>query len=184
MLGKISAQLNSIGNVSCFMFGMLVAAVLINFLGMVDSAAVVGFLGVIVGSFVTSVTRLLTARENRKQQFTLAALDKRLNVHQAAYALWQKIVAAVHHENRIGEVVHEANDWWNNNCLYLDTASREDFRACLFSASDHSALLKGPRDKEAIKGNWAVIMKPGQTLPKGVSLPDLGEQESARKTWL
>ena len=180
MLKKIRPQVNFFGNVSCFIFGMLVAGVIMILLGMVDSKAAVGFLGVIIGSVVTSGTTLLTARETRKQQFALAALDKRLNVHQAAYTLWQRIIADVHHKCRIGEVVNEANDWWNNNCLYLDAVSREDFRACLLSASNHSALLEEPRDKEIekmIKENWAIIMKPGQTLPAGVSLPGLGEQE-------
>ena len=33
-----------------------------------------------------------------------------------------------------------------------------------------------------IKESWATIMKPGQTLPAGVSLPGLSEQELSPTT--
>ncbi len=122
----------------------------------------------------------LTARENRKQQWALAALEKRLEVHQEAYALWRRIVAEVHEDKNV-EVVVEANKWWNNNCLYLDVASRQAFRDCLSFAWNHKDLLLiKPRDEETkktIKESWDTIMKPGQTLPAGVGLTDLGEQE-------
>ena len=178
MLKKICLKLSSIGIAS-----FTVGAVLMMLFGMVDSkaaVAAVGLSGVIIGSVVSAGALLLTARENRKQQWALAALDKRLEVHQAAYSLWQRIVRAIYDEEKIDKIIHEAEDWWNNNCLYLDVASRQAFRACLLYSSSHSDLLKDPRDKESvkmIKESWATIMKPGQTLPAGVSLPGLSEQE-------
>ena len=119
MLKKYTSILNSIG-VASFAVGVLVGAVLMMLFGMVDSKAAVGLSGVIIGSVVSAGTLLLTARENRKQQWALAALDKRLEVHQAAYVLWQRIVRAIHGEENNYKIIHEADDWWNNNCLYLD----------------------------------------------------------------
>ena len=171
-----------IGCIAGFLTGSAVVAVLMLLFEMIDSKAAFTLMGIIIGSGISAIVSLLVASENRKQQWELAALDKRLEVHQAAYAMWQRIVSAVYDSDQIGKVVVESKDWWNNNCLYLDAASRRAFRNCLFSASDHKDLLNGPqpRDEETkkmIKENWNTIMKPGETLPAGVALPDLGEQE-------
>ena len=179
MLGKIRNSL-SFQSTATFFGGAVFAAVVMLSFRMFDSKAAIGFLGVIIGSGVSAATSLLTVRENRKQQWALAALDKRLEVHQEAYALWRRVVFAVHKE-KIAEVVIEAENWWNNNCLYLDAASRQAFRVCLDAACIHGDLLEANRGKqgggERVRENWAKIMKPGQTLPAGVALPDLGEQE-------
>ena len=171
-----------VGCIAGFLIGGAVVAVLMLLFEMFDSKAAFTLIGVIIGSGVSAIVSLLTARENRKQQWELAALDKRLEVHQAAYAMWQRIVSVVYDSDQIGKVVVEAQDWWNNNCLYLDAASRHAFRNCLASALSHKDLLRGPqpRDgetKKMIKESWNTIMKPGETLPAGVALPDLEEQE-------
>ena len=169
-----------VGCIAGFLTGSAVAAVLMLLFEMFDSKPASTLMGIIIGGGISATVSLLVAKENRKQQWELAALDKRLEVHQAAYALWQRIVGAVYDSDQIGKVVVEAQDWWNNNCLYLDITSRQAFRACLLSAGNHKDLLMGLRDEKSrnmIKDSWDTIMKPGQTLPAGVALPDLGEQE-------
>ncbi|MBI4192850.1 MAG: hypothetical protein HY525_20245 [Betaproteobacteria bacterium] len=158
----------------------LAAAVILAATKLMDSQTAVGLLGVLIGAGISATTSILLARENRHLQLATAALDKRLAAHQAAYALWWKIVGAVHHNDKIGDVVMEADDWWKNNCLYLDADSRQAFRACLMFAFNHKDLLGGPRSKEAAKlaeESWKEIMKPGQTLVEGVALPSLGKAE-------
>jgi hypothetical protein len=158
----------------------LAAAVLLAATKLVDSQTAVGLLGVLIGAGISAATSILLARENRHLQLATAALDKRLAAHQAAYALWWKIVGAVHHKDKIGDVVIEAEEWWKNNCLYLDAESRQAFRACLMFAFNHKDLLQGPRSEEAarlVEGSWKEIMKPGQTLVEGVALPSLGKAE-------
>jgi hypothetical protein len=158
----------------------LAAAVLLAATKLVDSQTAVGLLGVLIGAGISAATSILLARENRHLQLATAALDKRLAAHQAAYALWWKIVGAVHRKGKIGDVVIEAEEWWKNNCLYLDGVSRKAFRTCLMFAINHKDLLQGPRSEEVaklVKESWKEIMKPGETLVEGVALPSLGKSE-------
>jgi len=157
-----------------------VVALLFALFGLVDSKAIIAFLGVIVGSALTSLTSLLSAKENRKLQLTTASLDKRLQAHQAAYALWYEMVRVIHHQENLWEIIMKADEFWANNCLYLDPISRKAFRDSTLFAWSHKELLQGPRDEEvtkAIKESWEIIMKPGRTLAEGVSLPSLGSDE-------
>ena len=180
MARKMRSFLN-LHSVVFLFFGVTFGACIMFLTGTVDSKAAFGFMGIIIGSGISATTSWLASRENRKQHWEMAAIDKRLEVHQEAYALWTQIVAAVHHEN-IGEVVGKGEEWWKNNCLYLDAESRNAFKNCLFSAMIHGDVLDGPRPRDEetnkmIKENWQILMKPGQTIPAGVALPDLGERE-------
>ena len=93
-----------------FFVGAVFAAVIMLCLSMFDMKAGIGFLGVIVGSGISATASWLAAKENRTQQWGMAAIDKRLEVHQAAYALWTRIVATARSGN-IGEVVIEGEKW-------------------------------------------------------------------------
>lgn len=163
----------------------LAAAVLLVATKLVDSQTAIGLLGVLIGAGISAATSILLARESRYLQLATAAMDKRLAAHQAAYALWWKIVGAVHQKDKIGDVGVEAEEWWKNNCLYLDAKSRKAFRACTMFAIHHKDLLQGPRSNEAtklVKESWGVIMKPGETLVEGVALPNLGNFERPSET--
>lgn len=158
----------------------LTAAAFLTATKLVDSQTAIGLLGVLIGAGISAATSILLARENRHLKLATAALDKRLAAHQAAYAHWWNIVSAVHQKEKIGDVVIEAEDWWKNNCLYLDAVSRKTFRTCLIFAINHKDLLQGPRSDETaklVKESWEVIMKPGETLVEGVALPSLGRAE-------
>ena len=165
----------------------LALVVLFVAMKLVDSQLAIGLLGVLLGAGISAATSILVARENRYLQLATAALDKRLAAHQAAYALWWRIVGALHHKEKIGDVVIEAEEWWKNNCLYLDATSRKAFRVCLMLAFNHRDLLEGegPRSAEATKlakESWYQILKPGETLVEGVALPSLGKAERPSDT--
>lgn len=160
--------------------GALIAVLALLFFGQLESAAAVGFLGTIIGGGIATATTLLTARDNRRHQLAMAALDRRLEAHQTAYALWHHIVGAVHEANRIMEVLREADEWWRHNCLYLDAESRKALRDCIIFGSSHKDLLSGPPSEEStrfVRESWAIIMKPGETLVRGAALPSLGDSE-------
>ena len=158
-----------------------ITIILLSLFNYIESKALIGFLGVIVGSAISAVTSMLIAKENYRGKLAVAALGKRLETHQFAYALWDEIVGAVHHTSRIGDVVIKAQDFWKNNCLYLDSQSRKAFRDCYLFALNHRDILDGVRNddtKKLIKESWEIIMKPGTTLVEGISLPSLGKNES------
>ena len=175
-------KLNSLSsqNIVSFFVGAIFAAVVMVCLSMFDVKAGIGFLGVIIGSGISAIASCLVASENRKQQWELAALDKRLEVHQEAYREWQKIMGAVCGGEGIFNTVLEAEKWWNNNCIYLDPASRQAFRDCIFRVNENKESLKKTNYKDFICKSpeiWKQIMKPGQTIPEGVALSHLKEME-------
>jgi hypothetical protein len=115
------------------------------------------------------------AQENRKviesmsqeHQLRLAALDRRLEVHQQAYALWLKLIFAMP-TKQLGSVIIECQNWWETNCLYLDVKAREAFYRAFRAASAHPFL-----PKEKIEKNWDVITAAGPAIEQGVALPPI-----------
>jgi hypothetical protein len=126
---------------------------------------------------IAQQNRLLLEQTKRKHQLSLAALDRRLEAHQQVYSLWQKLLSAVHDEDKIGDVVTECQDWWMENCLYLDAEARPAFKAAYHAALDHRSFLRPPLDAGAAKENWKRITDAGEAIVRGVELPSLGEEE-------
>lgn len=126
---------------------------------------------------ITHQNRSLLEASSRKHQLKLAALDRRLDAHQQAYALWWKLLGAVHDEQRIGPVAVECERWWVENCLYLNPEARQKFNASIHCALTHRHLLRPHLDAAAARQNWEFIMGAGQAIVRGVELPSLGEDE-------
>lgn len=124
------------------LMALIALAILFSF-ELIESKSLIGILGVLVGGGIAASTSLLIAKENRRGQLAIASLDKRLETHQEAYRLWRKIRGAVYHPESLGDVLKEANEFWESNCLYLDPASREAFIACIFRAHTHQDILSG-----------------------------------------
>lgn len=113
-----------------------------------------------------------------KQQLKLAAIDKRLEIHQRAYSLWRKLVSNVHKADKIGDVVFECQEWWSNNCLYLSMQARGAFNKAIYCAFYHKDYLNdGPSNIDLIKKNWEDIMAAGESIEKAVDLPPLGDDK-------
>jgi hypothetical protein len=113
---------------------------------------------------------------SQKHQLRLAALDRRLEVHQLAYALWIKLMSAMH-TNELDGVVIECQNWWYNNCLYLDAKAREAFYRAFRAASNHEILLRnlvnGGTTREEIERNGDVIRAAGHIIEQAVELPPI-----------
>ena len=121
-------------------------------------------------------------------QLRLAALDRRLEVHQQAYALWWKLMGVVHDNASIGEVIMECQDWWVENNLYLDAEARQAFRIAYNSASTHCQIytelreadsIERQRREKALSESWESVVYAGEVIAKAVELPDLVEKEYA-----
>lgn len=108
-----------------------------------------------------------------KQQLRLAAVERRMQTHQEAFALWRELIANAHTEN-IGTVVIKCQDWWEKNCLFLEPSVRESFSIAYSAANSHVALLKGgPSAIAEIKENWQRIASAGEKIVEAVQLPGL-----------
>src|SRR2546423_12265243 len=49
--------------------------------------------------------KLILEQGSQRHQLRMAALERRLEAHQQAYTLWWKLLGAVHHEERLSDVV-------------------------------------------------------------------------------
>lgn len=160
-----------------FLF-LAIAIVLLSFFCMsclgVGSDAVFGLIGVIIGAIIAAVVQILTVWTEREDRYRLAAIDKRLQAHQEAFALWRKLLSHVYNDN-IGSTALECQNWWDNNCLYLDEKARKAFRSAYMSATDHHDFVKNHAEAKLIKDNWNVIIAAGTALTEAVALPPVGE---------
>lgn len=121
--------------------------------------------------------RKILENTSREHQLRLAALDRRLDAHQQAFALCQRLFSAMH-TDKVGGVVIECQRWWDSNCLYLDAESREAFFRAYHAASIHEDLLRGlssEQSQEKIEKNWGKIVTAGNVIAQGVALPPIKE---------
>lgn len=120
---------------------------------------------------------LLLEEVRGKHQLRLAAVDKRLEVHQQGYTHWRKLMANLQ-SKEIGAIVFECQTWWENNCLYLSPSAREAFMVAYHSAMIQKSLYEARSDGNALKNNLERIAAAGKELVAGVALPSLGESET------
>jgi len=113
----------------------------------------------------------------REQQYRLqlAAIDKRLEVHQEAYGRWRRLLFAVHRPD-VGNVVAENQTWFDSNRLYLSREAANAFSAAQGAAWIHSDLL-GARDP-GVQENWEKIETCGDKIADSVGLPPIGRIEA------
>lgn len=144
----------------------------------------VALLAAATGAAIMAVAQWLISKRERSHQLRLAALEKRLAVHQEAYALWRKMksAAADATSSEISRIIGECEDWWWKNCLYLDRKVRKPFRICMTAALDHPKLVMQRAEVPELKSNWEDIKRVGELIENAVGLPAIGaEQEESEK---
>lgn len=119
---------------------------------------------------------LLVEEGKAKHQLRMAALDRRLQAHQEAFSLWRELLGATHTEE-VGKVVLKCQEWWENNCLYLEPKVRDAFVNAYSAAHSHNACVQGRVDENIVSENWSRITKFPNILFEAVQLPPLTEVE-------
>jgi phosphate uptake regulator len=130
--------------------------------------------------------RLILEQGTRKHQLRLAALDRRLEAHQQAYALWRDLMRVANIREEIGDVVMKCQDWFFRNCLYLDAEAREAFWKAFMAAGSRPVYLSArvPRsdeDMKTLERNWSLIENAGEAIVKGVDLPSIAGSDAEVK---
>ena len=123
--------------------------------------------------------RVILEQGTRRHQLRVAALDRRLDVHQQAYTHWVTLVGSVYHEDRIAGVVMECQAWWERHCLYVDESARQAFRDAFMAAVHHHDLVKAHEDAQVLRESWDTMMRVGGLLVKAVELPPIAGVDSA-----
>ncbi len=119
---------------------------------------------------------LLLEEVKGRNQLRVAALEKRLEVHQEAFTLWRKLMTSMHSDS-VGDTVMECQEWWNNNCLYLSSEARQAFSGAYHCAHMHSGLTQGSLNAELAKKNWLEIIEAGNVILKSMELPPLEDKD-------
>ena len=134
--------------------------------------SIAGLLGAILGASVALTSVFVQARISGKAMqatYRLAAVEKRLEIHQEAFSRWIKIFWSLN-DAKVVLLVLEAQEWWTQNCIYLDPRSRDAFRKYLINA--HSFRLTD--DREERKQVMAEFIEVGDFILEGVALPPVG----------
>jgi len=100
---------------------------------------------------------VLLEEKKATQQLRMAALDKRLEAHQKAFALWRKLTMTEGFE--VGPAVIECQTWWEENCLYLEPEVREAFPRAYVSYNTRQQLLECRGSADSIKAAWADVIR-------------------------
>jgi len=103
----------------------------------------------------------------------LAAIERRLAVHQEAYTLWWNLLTRATKKEEIHGIVKGCEEWHVKNCLYLDTDASKAFRAAYISAHSYLHYLGPPRDQEAVRTSWETIYNAGDAIARAVELPGI-----------
>jgi len=110
--------------------------------------------------FKQDFTREMTALE-RKDKFRLAALDRRLETHQEAYALARKMFQTLHsNSEEKHEIIKKVDDFLDRQCLFLTNETRQSFREAFFDYSIfqvYLARLKNEKSEETKKDLFAAF---------------------------
>lgn len=141
-------------------------------------SAVFGLIGTAIGALVTYLTmrqqtkvalaaimqQADTAKAECITRFTLAALDKRLEVHQKAYRLWTELLWNWH-DAKASDIALQCEEFWYDHCLYLDPVSRSSFKKILFHAGTFRSYNDAMQQKV-----FTQLEAVGRHLTEGVDL--------------
>ena len=100
------------------------------------------------------------AQRNRLQ---LAAIDKRLEVHQKAYALCAELCEVVEesqNELKVSDAVYKCHCWWEENCLYLNEETRQEFASVCCNPDPKSEQIVSVMD--ALERDRLEIIQPSR----------------------
>jgi hypothetical protein len=109
----------------------------------------VGIGGTLGGALIGSLTTWFIQWSQNKEKYQQMAFEKRLQAHQQAYALCGNLMSTTFTQLSTEETVAKVIDWYYNNCLYLDSNSREVLWKLTRSVQEYTAK-HGPYQPDII----------------------------------
>lgn len=159
-----------------------------------DYGAIATLLSAVLGGFIGSIitaksqakvekARLenenLRFKEKFQQEMKLAALDKRLQVHQEAYTHWLNVTRYMYNYKLVRPFLDQALNWWDKNCLYLFPEVALEFRRALLKAGNLESI-RGGLNPDALVEYQQGIINVGGLIQSSMGLPVIGEDEIRR----
>lgn len=113
----------------------------------------------------------------------MAALDKRLEVHQEAYELVFGMLEALGDREREIEILKKANEFWKTKSLYVSEAVRETIDRAMIATNAHASTFSGsspvrPEDNRKRISDALRAIEAAVNLP---SFANAAEEEEANK---
>ncbi|MGO4398466.1 hypothetical protein [Achromobacter sp. PAB15] len=114
-----------------------------------------------------------------KNQLRTAAIERRLVAHQQAFALWRRLYSS-QSTDQASSVVLECQQWWNENCLFLEPEARDKFSLAYLTVAGHKSMLEATeREKtlEYLQKYTRTMDAAGEALLNAVSLPKIVQDD-------
>jgi hypothetical protein len=151
---------------------------------------VAAFFGALVGGVIVIVCQIFIsgrelsvrknlAKQERLDRYMSAALERRLETHQQAFALWYDLMWNLNSENNDRKAIaDDCEKWWKNNNFYLDKESSSAFKTAYIVANTFDQYNPtSEEDAKNRKKDFHTIHKVGNLLREGIGLPHLDDLE-------
>lgn len=116
--------------------------------------------------------RIALERLSQTAQYSLAAVERRLEANQQAYTLWYDLFHSLHDPD-LDNHVYACQQWWKENCIYLSDEVKQAFQDACRRADNHRNLQE-TGNTEAINANFEKIYQAGEILQADAELPSMG----------
>lgn len=139
-------------------------------------SAILGFIGGVLGAQINARTQDRLSERRFRQELSMAALEKRLQVLQEGFSYWRRVVKSLYSPEILNPLISKASQWWDDNCLYMPTDVADPLRRSF----DTAATFEGMRhaaDAHIIKLEMDDILAPGNLIRAAVGLPQIGRPE-------
>lgn len=125
---------------------------------------------------------LLIEDVRSRNSLKMAAIDKRLKVHQEAYTYWNEIISSYKNELLLNSILEQAQSHYNLNCLYLDATVSNKYHEMLYWASHYHDIVIECREGDELalkqKEDFLALLKSiGNLIRSAVSLPSINEDQ-------
>jgi hypothetical protein len=144
---------------------------------------------ILVGIMCSALAAYLGARHGQKVNFRHMVqgknrnteLDKRLEIHQIAFSLSLQLPSAAHDPENNSDLLHQCDNFWKSNCLFLVPKVRESFRLAYQTARFYQTYRdnydKGKIANAELKEAWYKITKSSYDIVEAVGFKWLGDLE-------
>jgi len=157
------------------------------------TAAVSLFIGAAIPIFTLWINVKLKEKYFRlemREKLKTVAIEKRLEAHQTAFTFWFQFLEVIHNNDNEyksrNDVTKNALTFWQNNSLYLEKETREEFRKVINIVRTYSwdldmlRSIKNDEEKKKFKKEvfekWETFMNLYKIIQKEVELTPLKPQ--------
>jgi hypothetical protein len=130
-----------------------------------------------VGAITREVERVrhdysaLLEQMKARNQLRMAALDKRLQVHQEAFTNWRRVYMS--EPDQFEAEIKRCRDWWNLNCIYLEPKVRDGYLDALNHEYVYRARRTGGDFAAALSDHMGRMFAFPNLLFEAIQLPPL-----------